>query len=134
MLITIYEEQNSAKFSAKFTTPITLPKNSELSLIKAYIPRDHDITIDGTNDQLTIFIHSKDPLAKQVITIPHGSYGIDEFSKTLQGHIRLATSVVNSTNLGQLSNLTCAITPSATNSKIFAMFKLQCRGHSITSS
>lgn len=118
MLITIYEEQNSAKFSAKFTTPITLPKNTELSLIKAYIPRDHDLTINGTNDQLTIFIHSKNPLAKQVISIPHGSYGIDEFAKTLQGHIQLATSVVNSTNLGQLSNLTCAITPKIDDNQI----------------
>ena len=30
------------------------------------------------------------------------------------------------------TGLTCAITPSATNSKIFGMFKLQARGHTIT--
>jgi len=32
------------------------------------------------------------------------------------------------------TGVTCAITPSATDSKIFGLLKLQCRGHSVTSS
>lgn len=105
MLLTIYEDQNSAKFSAKFSTPITLPKNTELSLIKAFIPRDHDITIDNTNNQLTMYLHSKDPNAKQVISIPNGSYGVFEFTKLLQNLMKLAINVCNSSQLGQLSNM-----------------------------
>ncbi len=49
-------------------------------------------------------------------------------------HTNYNTSVAISNQGYETTGLTCAITPSATNSKIFAMFKLQCRGHSITSS
>lgn len=57
MLLTIYEEDNSAKFKAKFTTPVTLPKNSSITLLKAYIPRDKKITIDATNNEITLLPH-----------------------------------------------------------------------------
>ena len=49
-------------------------------------------------------------------------------------HTNYSTSVSISNQGYETTGLTCAITPSATSSKIFAMFKLQCRGHSITSS
>ena len=49
-------------------------------------------------------------------------------------HTNYSTAVSISNQGYETTGLTCAITPSATNSKIFAMFKLQCRGHSITSS
>jgi hypothetical protein len=111
MLITIYEENNSAKFSANFDTPITLPKNTELSLLKAYIPRDNQITISNANNHLTIYMHSKDPNAKQVITIPNGNYGVEEFAKTLQTLLKSATNLVNTTQVGQLSFLEAVITP-----------------------
>ena len=49
-------------------------------------------------------------------------------------HTNYSTAVSISNQGYETTGLTCAITPSATSSKIFAMFKLQCRGHSITSS
>tara|TARA_R110002012_G_scaffold23345_2_gene79280 strand:+ start:4572 stop:6269 length:1698 start_codon:yes stop_codon:yes gene_type:complete len=110
MLVTIYEEQNSAKFSAKFTTPLTLPKNAELSLLKAYIPRDHSIAITDANNHLTMYIHSKDADAKQVISIPNGTYGLEAFAKQLQLLFRSAVNVVNSSDLGQLSNMEAFVT------------------------
>lgn len=118
MLISIYEEKNSANFSAKFTTPITLPKNAELSLLKAYIPRDHDIIIDDTNKQLTIYIHSKDPTAKAVVSIPKGVYGVEEFANELQSTLRTDTLVVNTLNLGQLHSLTAEVKASLDNNQV----------------
>ena len=55
--------------------------------------------------------------------------------KLLQVQHTNYSTAVSISNLGyETTGLTCAITPSASDSKIFAMFKLQCRGHSITSS
>tara|TARA_R100000458_G_scaffold45719_1_gene44027 strand:+ start:247 stop:768 length:522 start_codon:yes stop_codon:yes gene_type:complete len=61
--------------------------------------------------------------------------GLTGVGKILQiQHTNYSTNV-NISNQGyETTGLTCAITPSATDSKIFGMFKLQCRGHSITSS
>ena len=49
-------------------------------------------------------------------------------------HTNYNTAVSTSDQGYVTTGLTCAITPSATNSKIFAMFKLQARGNGITSS
>ena len=63
-------------------------------------------------------------------TLPSANY---TGGKVLQiQHTNYSTNV-NISNQGyETTGLTCAITPSATNSKIFGMFKLQCRGHNIT--
>tara|TARA_R100001443_G_scaffold14829_3_gene24739 strand:- start:8402 stop:8926 length:525 start_codon:yes stop_codon:yes gene_type:complete len=65
-------------------------------------------------------------------TLPNANFS---GGKLLQVQHTNYTTSANISNQGYVTTgLTCAITPSATNSKIFAMFKLQCRGHSITSS
>ena len=71
------------------------------------------------------------------LAVGNGGTGATSFApgKLLQvQHTNYNTSVSISNQGYETTGLTCAITPSATSSKIFAMFKLQCRGHSITSS
>ena len=67
----------------------------------------------------------------------NGGTGATSFSpgKVLQVQHTNYNTTNNIANRGyETTGLTCAITPSATNSKIFGMFKLQCRGHNVTSS
>ena len=59
MLISVYENNNAVNFSSKLDTTLTLPKNATIKLMKAYIPRNHIIEIDDTNDQLGINLHNK---------------------------------------------------------------------------
>ena len=118
MLLTIYEEENSAKFSSKFITPLTLPKNAEIKLLKAYIPRDHDITIDATNDQLTINLHSEEATAKTVLTLAHASYGVNDLAKHIQDLINATSLSVENTGIGQLHKLTCKITATIENNQL----------------
>lgn len=105
MLITVYEEDNSAYFKAKFTTPLTLPKNAEISLLKAYIPRDHNITIDDTNNQLYLQAHSDDPACKTLIQLVNGKYGVGALAVHIQGVINAIQATTEANNLGQLRNL-----------------------------
>lgn len=67
----------------------------------------------------------------------NGGTGATSFApgKVLQiQHTNYNTSVSTSDQGYVTTGLTCAITPSATNSKIFGMFKLQARGNGLTSS
>jgi hypothetical protein len=72
-------------------------------------------------------------------TLPTGNGGTGATSfapgKLLQIQYTNYNTSVSTSDQGYVTTgLTCAITPSATNSKIFGMFKLQARGNGITSS
>jgi len=61
--------------------------------------------------------------------------GVSNPGKFLQiQHTNYNTAVSTSDQGYVTTGLTCAITPSATDSKIFGMFKLQARGNGLTSS
>jgi len=65
-------------------------------------------------------------------TLPNANFS---GGKLLQiQHTNYNTSVSTSDQGYVTTGLSCAITPSATNSKIFGMFKLQARGNGLTSS
>ncbi len=67
----------------------------------------------------------------------NGGTGATSFApgKFLQIQYTNYNTAVSTSDQGYVTTgLTCAITPSATNSKIFGMFKLQARGTSLTSS
>jgi len=65
-------------------------------------------------------------------TLPNANFS---GGKLLQvQHTHYNTSVTIQDQGYNTTGVTCAITPSATNSKIFGMFKLQARGHTVTSS
>lgn len=102
MLITLYEEDNTAKFSSKFTTPLTLPKNSTIQLLKAYLPRDHQVTIDGTNNEVAILIHTQDTSAVQHFTINQGTYGLQALANELNRAIDVDVGVDETNDSGQL--------------------------------
>jgi len=79
-------------------------------------------------------------LASQVtgtLATGNGGTGATSFApgKLLQvQHTNYTTSTTLQDQGYNTTGVTCAITPSATNSKIFGMFKLQARGHNLTSS
>jgi hypothetical protein len=102
MLITLYEEDNSSRFSSKFTTPLILPKNATIQLLKAYIPRNHQITIDNTNNQISLLLHTKDTDVVEHFVLNNGNYGLQAFANEL---IRIFTENRNTdetNNSGQL--------------------------------
>ena len=78
-LVQVYETTNSQRFSAKFDTPITIPKSGRITLTKAHIPRLRQLTITaGVNDTLGVQFHDEQPAAGlprfYVLTIPPGNY------------------------------------------------------------
>jgi hypothetical protein len=78
-LVQVYETTNSQRFSAKFDTPIVIPKSGRITLTKAHIPRLRQLTIAaGINDTLGIQFHDEQPAAGLPrfygLTIPPGNY------------------------------------------------------------
>jgi len=102
MLITLYEEDNSAKFSSKFTTPLHLPKNATIQLLKAYIPRDHQVVIDNTNNEIALLLHTQDNNAIQHINITNGTYGLQALATEIKRAVRQDINVIEANNSGQL--------------------------------
>ena len=105
MLLSLYEEDNSAYFKSKFVTPITLPKNAEITLLKAYIPRDQSITIDTTNNSISFQTHDDDNNAITNVSITEGSYGVKEFASMLQALLRAEVASQNTAEQGQLRGI-----------------------------
>lgn len=91
MLISVYENNNAVNFSSKLDTTLTLPKNATIKLMKAYIPRNHIIEIDGTNDQLGINLHNKRQSDSKLVSLTQGLYGVKAFMEHLE--TRLNASV-----------------------------------------
>ena len=78
-LVQVYETTNPQQFSAKFDTPIVIPKSGRITLTKAHIPRLRQITITAAvNDTLGIMFHNDQPATGlprfYVLTIPAGNY------------------------------------------------------------
>ena len=78
-LVQVYETTNSQQFSAKFDTPITIPKMGRITLLKAHIPRLRELTITaGVNDTLGIQFHDEQPATGSprfyALTIAAGNY------------------------------------------------------------
>nr|MCH9838128.1 hypothetical protein [bacterium] len=78
-LVQVYETTNPQRFSAKFDTPIVIPKAGRITLTKAHIPRLRQLTITtGINDTLGVQFHDEQPGTGSprfyVLTIPPGSY------------------------------------------------------------
>ena len=105
MLLSLYEEDNSAYFKSKFVTPITLPKNAEITLLKAYIPRDQTITIDTTNNSISFTTHDDHANAITRVTITEGNYGVKEFATMLQALLRAEVASQNTAQQGQLRGI-----------------------------
>ena len=87
MLISVYENNNAVNFSSKLDTTITIPKNATIKLMKAYIPRNHIIEIDGTNDQLGINLHNKRQSDSKLVNLTQGLYGVDAFMEHLESRL-----------------------------------------------
>ena len=77
-LVQVYETTNAQRFSAKFDTPIVIPKSGRITLTKAFIPRTQAIVIDATNNTLGIQFHDQQLAAGSprfyVLTIGAGPY------------------------------------------------------------
>ena len=78
-LVQVYETTNPQQFSAKFDTPIVIPKSGRITLTKAHIPRLRQTTITaGVNDTLGVQFHDDQPATGSprfyVLTIPAGNY------------------------------------------------------------
>lgn len=118
MLITIYEEDNSSYFKGKFQTPLTLPKNAEIKLLKAYIPRDHTIVIDNTNNKVSLLAHTNDDNAFVEISLVNGKYGVEALARHIQTQINSVMNTTDTTNVGQLRHLGVYVSASIENNRV----------------
>lgn len=59
-LIQVYESTNPQRFSAKFDSPIVVPRSGRITLTKAHIPRLRQLTLaKGVNDTLGVMFHDE---------------------------------------------------------------------------
>ena len=78
-LVQVYESTNPQLFSAKFDSPIVIPRSGRITLTKAHIPRLRQLTISaGVNNTLGVQFHDDQPATGSprfyVLTIPAGNY------------------------------------------------------------
>ena len=81
MLISVYENKaNPVKFSSKLDTTVTLPKNATIKLNKAFIPRNHIVSITDANNSISVNFHNeRQSDATLSIPVANGNYGVEEF-------------------------------------------------------
>lgn len=61
-LIQVYESTSPQRFSAKFDSPIVIPRSGRITLTKAHIPRLRQLTIsEGVNDTMGVMFHDEQP-------------------------------------------------------------------------
>ncbi len=101
MLISLFEDTNAVKFSSILDTTLTIPKNATIRLNKAFIPRNHIVRIDATNDCISVNFHNERQSESLNLTLTQGDYGI----QGLVAHINsLAAATITAKGTGQFSD------------------------------
>ena len=101
MLISLFENTNAAKFSSILDTTLTIPKNATIRLNKAFIPRNHIIRIDATNNCISVNFHNERQSESLNLNLTQGDYGID----ALVTHINtVAIAFIGAKGTGQFSD------------------------------
>ena len=92
MLVSVFENTSPVKFSTVLDTTITIPKNATIKLAKAFIPRNHIILIDTTNNSISFNFHNERQTESLNVSLTVGRYGVQQLLTHIESQVAAAIS------------------------------------------